>query len=216
MLTKISALLVTGCIAASLLGYFYWYNPAFYPQSQSFKPNIVNERDNTVFLKKLQQKAVSLKKYCKTNGYNEQVAFLIDMSIHAGKQRFFVYDLQNNRIKKAGLVTHGSGSETGTDQLYFSNVPNSNCTSLGRYKIGKKYQGKFGLAYKLHGLDASNNKAFERFVVLHGHRCVPSREVYPISICPSLGCPTVAPDFLLELKKFIDTTDEPILLSIYD
>jgi hypothetical protein len=216
MLTKISALLVTGCIAASLLGYFYWYNPAFYPQSQSFKPNIVNERDNTILLKKLQQKAVSLKKYCKTHGYNEQVAFLIDMSIHEGKQRFFVYDLQNNRIKKAGLVTHGSGSETGTDQLYFSNVPNSNCTSLGRYKIGKKYQGKFGLAYKLHGLDASNNKAFERFVVLHGHRCVPSREVYPISICPSLGCPTVAPDFLLELKKFIDTTDEPILLSIYD
>lgn len=212
---KIALLLLIGCISAFVLSYFFWYKSAFTMHSTSFKPSIAEKENNVVLLKKVKQKAAALKKYCDKNGYNERVAFLIDMSIHSGKQRFFVYDLKKDSIRKAGLVTHGSGSITDTDQLYFSNVPNSNCTSLGKYKIGNDYQGKFGLAYKLHGLDASNNKAFERFVVLHGHSCVPSDEVYPVSICPSLGCPTVAPDFLLELKKCIDQSDKPILLTIY-
>ena len=216
MLTKIAVLLLAVCFSGAVLGYFCWYKPAFTGQSLPFKPTILEKEDNAVLLKKLQQKATSLKKYCEKNGYNKELAFLIDMSIHSGKQRFFVYDLKKGRIQKAGLVTHGSGSITGRNQLYFSNEPNSNCTSLGRYKIGGKYQGKFGLAYKLHGLDVSNNKAFERFVVLHGHSCVPSDEVYPIPICPSLGCPTVAPNFLLELKKLIDQSEKPILLSIHE
>lgn len=215
MLKKIFALLVTGCISTLVLCYFFWYKPAFTGHSTSFKPPIAEKENNAALIKKVNQQAAALKKYCHKNGYNERIAFLIDMSIHSGKQRFFVYDLKKDSIRKAGLVTHGSGSITGTDQLYFSNVPNSNCTSLGKYKIGKDYQGKFGLAYKLHGLDVSNNKAFERFVVLHGHGCVPSDEVYPVSICPSLGCPTVSPDFLMELKKYIEQSEKPVLLSIY-
>jgi len=216
MYTKITPMVVGTCIIATVLGYFYIYKPSFSTQSHSFEPIHITEKpNNTALLKKLQQKAASLKNYCKKNGFNERFAFLIDMSIHSGKQRFFVYNLQKDNIEKIGLVTHGSGSVTGTNQLYFSNIPNSNCTSLGRYKIGNDYQGRFGLAYKLHGLDASNNRAFERFVVLHGHSCVPSVEVYPIAICPSLGCPTVAPDFLLELKKYIEKSEQPILLSIY-
>ncbi len=115
----------------------------------------------------------------------------------------------------AALVTHGSGSERGGDSLYFSNVPGSSCSSLGKYKIGHAYQGKFGLAYKLYGLDASNSKAFERFVVLHGHDCVPNDEVYPIGICESLGCPTVAPAFLLSLQKILDASSAPVLLHIF-
>jgi hypothetical protein len=216
MLTKISVLLLATCVSAIFFGYFCWYKPAFTERATSFKPTIAEKENNAALLEKINQNAAGLKKYSKRNGYNERIVFLIDMSIHSGKQRFFVYDLKNNSIQKAGLVTHGSGSVTGRDQLYFSNEPNSNCTSLGRYKIGKHYQGRFGLAYKLHGLDVSNNKAFERFVVLHGHSCVPSNEVYPIPICPSLGCPTVAPDFLLELKKYINQSEKPILLSIYD
>jgi hypothetical protein len=216
MLKKIAVLLLIGCILAFVLGYFFWYKSAFTMYSTSFKPPIAEKENNKALLKKINENAADLKKLSKRNGYNEHIVFLIDMSIHSGKQRFFVYDLKKYSIQKAGLVTHGSGSITGRNQLYFSNEPNSNCTSLGRYKIGKHYQGRFGLAYKLHGLDVSNNKAFERFVVLHGHSCVPSNEVYPIPICPSLGCPTVAPDFLLELKKYINQSDKPILLSIYE
>jgi L,D-transpeptidase catalytic domain len=159
--------------------------------------------------------ANKLKSFVKKNEYCEEYCFFIDMKIPSGKKRFFVYDLKQDTIVHAGLVTHGGGSETSTDALKFNNTPNSNSTSLGKYKIGVEYNGKFGMAFKLHGLEASNDKAFERFVVLHSHSCVPAQEVEPYTICTSLGCPTVSPAFLPTLKKYIDKADKPVVLWIY-
>src|SRR6218665_1348481 len=70
--------------------------------------------------------------------YNQKIAFLIDMKVPSGKNRFFVYDLEKHEVIDQGLVAHGSGSETGIKgMLKFSNLPNSNCTALGRYAVGK-------------------------------------------------------------------------------
>jgi L,D-transpeptidase catalytic domain len=156
-----------------------------------------------------------VKPFVKTNSYCEEYCFLIDMKLPAGKKRFFVYDLIQDTILHAGLVTHGGGSETTTDALTFNNSPNGNATSLGKYKIGNEYNGRFGMAFKLHGLEASNSKAFERFVVLHAHACVPDNEVAPFPICTSLGCPTVSHSFLPTLKKYIDKADKPVVLWIF-
>jgi L,D-transpeptidase catalytic domain len=156
---------------------------------------------------------MGLKKYLKANNFNTTHCFLIDMKIESGKKRFFVYNVLKDSVEIAGLVTHGSGTE-GSDTIQFSNEPNSLCTSLGKYKIGKSYNGKFGLAYKLYGLDKTNSNAFNRFVVLHSHSCVPSGEVYPHNICVSWGCPTVAPSFLQQLQAYIDNSPKPILLEI--
>ena len=112
-----------------------------------------------------------------------------------------------------GLVTHGQG-KTVTEKIQFSNAVGSYCTSPGKYKIGNSYTGRFGLAFKLHGLESSNSNAFNRFVVLHAHDCVPNEEVYPQSICQSQGCPTVAPDFLQELSAIIGRHSKPILLEV--
>ena len=131
------------------------------------------------------------------------------------KNSFFVYDLKKNSIEDAGLVAHGCGSDKGEGKLYFSNEINSGCTSLGKYKVGKAYTGRFGLAYKLYGLDSSNTNAIQRFVVLHAYPYVPYEEVAPIGICESRGCPMVAPAFLVVLKDYIDHTDKPILLWIF-
>ena len=46
--------------------------------------------------------------YCKKNGFNEEYYFLLDLSIHPGKNRFFVYDFKANKISDKNLVTHGS------------------------------------------------------------------------------------------------------------
>jgi len=95
----------------------------------------------------------------KSSKYNKNVAFFIDMRIPSGKNRFFVYDLKENKITDKGIVAHGSGSETGIKgKLQFSNVHNSLSTSLGKYAIGNSYNGKFGKAYKLYGLDKTNSK----------------------------------------------------------
>ena len=146
---------------------------------------------------------------------NSHYCFLIDMKIASGLKRFYVYDLKKDTVLQAGLVTHGSSNHD-TDSVLFSNIPGSNCTSLGKYKIGKSYRGKFGLAYKLYGLDKTNSNAFNRFVVLHSHLCVPENEIAPREICKSWGCPTVAPIFLAQLKTYIEKSPAPIMLWIFD
>jgi hypothetical protein len=164
--------------------------------------------------KTLKLRAQVLKEYTKKNGFDTTTCFMINMGIASGKKRFFVYNLQKDAIEESGLVAHGSGSNTKSGELKFNNTIGGLATSLGKYKIGNSYYGAFGLAYKLYGLDASNNKAIERFVVLHSHDCVPSEEVDPFPICVSWGCPTVAPSFLKILQQKIAAAKQPILLDI--
>jgi hypothetical protein len=199
-------------VTIATFGYFFWYKPKVKLEKSSPSKLI----SKTVVKNNAASLAISpmgLKKYLKTNNFNTTHCFLIDMNIESGKKRFFVYNLLKDSVEIAGLVTHGSGTE-GSDTIQFSNQPNSLCTSLGKYKIGKSYNGKFGLAYKLYGLEKSNSNAFNRFVVLHSHSCVPSGEVYPHNICVSWGCPTVAPSFLMQLQTYIDKSTKPILLEI--
>lgn len=169
----------------------------------------------TMVAEKLKRKTTDAISFARKNGYNTTVCFFIDMSISSGNNRFFVYDMTNYTIQSAGLVTHGRCNQMWLEGRKYSNVPGGGCTSLGKYKIGDSYYGTFGLAYKLYGLEKTNNNAFKRFVVLHSHECVPENEV-PDEICQSDGCPTVSPKFLQELKPIIDKSTKPILLWIFE
>ncbi|MBP6557638.1 MAG: murein L,D-transpeptidase catalytic domain family protein [Flavobacterium sp.] len=184
------------------------------------KNNLVLNRSNAVVkdisYERLKKQVDSLKVFLANKSeYNNEMAFLIDMKIKSGENRFFVYNLKENKITDKGLVAHGSGSETEIkNQLKFSNIPNSNTTSLGKYSIGHHYVGKFGKAYKLYGLDKTNDKAFERFIVLHYYGKVPY-EAQGLPICNSLGCPMVNEKFFNKLEKILDNSEKKILLSIY-
>lgn len=167
-------------------------------------------------LLKLGSRAASAREYAARNNYNTAVCFLIDMSIESGKNRLFVYDLKRDSITDAGLVTHGRCNEEWLKGRRYGNEVGCGCTSLGKYKIGAAYKGRFGLAYKLHGQDSTNNNAFKRYVVLHSHECVPAAEVDPYPICQSDGCPTVSPFFLKKMAATIDASPRPILLWIFD
>ena len=204
-------------LTLSAFGYYYWYKPALIipADKQLFSFNLKKDDEHGKIVSRLKQKALLARDYVVGHSYNNEVCFLVDMRIPSGKNRFFVYNLKRDSVEIAGLVTHGSGSEIGTEELNFSNIPNSYCTSLGKYKLGNSYAGKFGLAYKLYGLENSNSNAFDRFVVLHGHDCVPDDEVAPQTICLSLGCPTVSPAFLTKLKTYLDSAGQPIMLWIY-
>lgn len=167
---------------------------------------------------RLNRQASVLHKYALDNNYNAEYVFLVDMSIPSGKNRFFVYNLKKNAIEKSSLVTHGVGSNRyeNDDPLVFSNLPESQKTSEGKYKIGKPYHGKFGLAYKLHGLDKTNDKAYARDIVLHAHKRVPDKECFPEYIIVSAGCPAVSPSFLSTLDKYIKASSKPMLLWVYN
>ncbi|MEO6175237.1 MAG: murein L,D-transpeptidase catalytic domain-containing protein [Flavobacterium circumlabens] len=149
------------------------------------------------------------------SNYNGKIAFLVDMKIKSGKNRFFVYDLENDKILDQGLVAHGSGSETGVGgELKFSNVPESKATALGRYSIEKCYKGMFGKAYKLAGLDDTNSNALKRSIVLHQYSAVPEGE-QDHYISRSQGCPMVSEAFFKRIEKIIDTSKSKIILDIY-
>ena len=188
-----------------------------FPQAKFLKAraHIYGPNDDIKTLTRLKLKVATLDKYIEANDFNTAHCFLIDMSIASGTNRFFVYNLKKDSIEKTGLVTHGSGLELMKDSILFSNTIGSNCTSLGKYKIGKPYRGKFGLAYKLYGLEKTNSNAYSRFVVLHAHPCVPANEISPLEICRSWGCPTVSPAFLTQLKSYIDRSKQPLLLWIF-
>lgn len=167
---------------------------------------------------RLKDKAASLEAYAKANNYSADYVFLVDMSLPSGKKRFFVYNLKTDKMECSSLVSHGFGSTIKDSEcdLLFSNNNYSCKTSLGRYKVGASYNGTYGLAYKLYGLDSSNSKAFERAIVLHSDQHIPSVEVYPAKIFQSAGCPAVTPTFLPVLGKYIKGSKKPILMWIYN
>jgi hypothetical protein len=169
-------------------------------------------------VQRLKQQAAILKEYAKNNQYNTDYCFLVDMSLPSGKNRFFVYNIKKDSVEYASLVAHGFGSYqgNGSDELVFSNIPNSYMTSLGKYKIGNSYHGAFGLAYKLFGLDNTNSNAYERAIVLHAYTSMPASETYPERICESAGCPMVNASFLTILGHYIKSSKKPLLLWIYN
>lgn len=167
---------------------------------------------------RLRRQANMIRDYAKANNYSMEYCFLVDMSIPSGKNRFFVYNMRKDSLEFSALVAHGFGSTQKDcgDQLVFSNNNYSFKTSLGKYKIGKPYKGQYGLSYKLYGLDSTNNRAFERAIVLHSDQHVPEKETFPGKIFQSAGCPTVSPLFLPILGSFIKSSQKPILMWIYD
>lgn len=160
-------------------------------------------------------KAEEIKSFLKNNSkYNKDVFFLLDMRISSNKYRFFVFDTKKNKVTDSGLVAHGSGSETETDELQFSNTDGSLMTSLGKYSIGNSYNGTFGKAYKMYGLDATNSNAFLRNIVLHAHSKMPYKEqMYPIML--SWGCPMLNEKFYIRIQDILDTSDKKVLMYIY-
>ena len=180
------------------------------------KSTTITSTLQTATIEKLSIHASAAKQFVQTAGFNIETCLLIDMGIESGKYRFFIYDLLKDSVINQGLVTHGRCNETWLAGRKYGNQVGCGCTSLGKYRVGHSYRGRFGLAYKLMGLDSTNNNAFRRYVVLHSHECVPENEVDPIPICQSDGCPTVSKSFLKTLAGIIDGSSRPLLLWIYE
>jgi hypothetical protein len=159
------------------------------------------------------------RKFCKANGLDTTIAFFIDMNIHSGKNRFFVIDLQKNIILNSGLCCHGMGMGSTEEKPVFSNTKGSNCTSLGKYKLGKRAYSNWGINvhYKMHGLENSNCNAFDRLVVLHSYDLVPEKEIYPLHLPMgwSQGCPVISNKLMTSLDELLKNKKGSVLLWIY-
>lgn len=158
---------------------------------------------------------LEIEKFIQKEKYNSDLAIFIDFRIPSNKNRFFLYSFKRQRILEKGLVAHGAGSEKAhSSTLIFSNTENSYQSSLGKYEIGKSYSGAFGKSYRLKGLDATNNKAMKRAIVLHPYGCVPDEETSK-PICLSLGCPMVSQNFFNTVARYIDASNKIIIMYAY-
>ncbi|ALM50800.1 peptidase [Flavobacterium psychrophilum] len=161
--------------------------------------------------------------FCKKNNYCEDYYFLIDLSLHSGKKRFYVYDLKQHKVIDSNLVTHGScdkldDNETKYEKAKLSNKNNSHCSSAGKYKVGKRDYSTWGInvKYWLDGLEASNSNAKQRVVVLHSWDAVSNTEIYPRYSPLSWGCPAVSNFFMTKLDNRLQKTEKPVLLWIVE
>ncbi|MDQ1162060.1 hypothetical protein QE422_002428 [Chryseobacterium sp. SORGH_AS 447] len=160
-------------------------------------------------------KISEIKNFIKGKNYNQDLAVFINFRIHSGKYKYFLYDLKNNKILQKAIVAHGDGSVVkNSSALQFSNRDGSHQSSLGKYEIKESYTGKFGKAYRLNGLDATNSNARSRAIVLHSYYCVPDKEsIQPA--CLSFGCPMLSKNAFKETAKYIDRSPKNIILYAF-
>lgn len=163
------------------------------------------------------------KQFCKQNDMSQDYYFLIDLSVHSGKNRFFVYDFAQNKILMQNLVTHGACDvfEDNLEKYHktkFDSRVDSHCSMKGKFKIGNRDVSSWGInvKYWLHGLENTNKTAEERVVVLHSWSKVSDKEIYPLYSPLSWGCPAVSNAFMEKLDGKLKATQKPVLLWIIE
>ena len=143
---------------------------------------------------------------------NEQYLTIIDMSISANKNRFFLIDLNNKSIIYKSIVAHGRNSG-GEFAKIFSNKIGSFKSSIGFYKTAETYNGKHGLSLRLDGLENSNSNARKRAIVIHAADYVSDVFINKNGrLGRSLGCPSLP---LKNYSKIIDNIKNGSVLFIY-
>lgn len=117
---------------------------------------------------------------------------ICDYGQSSTNKRLYVIDLINSRLLFNTYVSHGRNS----GELFatsFSNLDNSNKSSLGFLVTGRPYKGKAGYSLQLDGMEPGiNDKVKSRSIVIHGSRFVNESILGARgTIGRSLGCPAV-------------------------
>lgn len=186
---------------------------------QKTTPKIAtSEIENTVL-----SKASEALKYCKSNNMNQDFCILIDMGTHSGRKRFFVYDFAKEEITHRFLVSHGCcnyiwGQDFSKDKTGFSNVDNSHCSSIGKFKIGQRGYSNWGInvKYLMHGLENTNSNALQRVIVFHSWEKVADNEVHPSGTPEGWGCPAISNASFKIIDPLLKSANKPVLMWIYD
>lgn len=171
---------------------------------------------------KINKKAKEALKFCQNNAYNQEFCILIDMSIHSGLKRFFIWDFKKDTIISACLVSHGCGdkdwySDKTKENPIFSNQDGSHCTSLGKYKIGKRGYSNWGINvnYIMHGLENTNSNALKRQIVFHSWEAISDAEVYPAGTPEGWGCPAISNKSMITIDSLIKNQSKAVLMWIF-
>ncbi len=123
---------------------------------------------------------------------NDGIISIVDFSKPSSAKRLFIIDLKQVKVIFNTYVAHGvnSGKEFANE---FSNVPESNKSSLGFFTTATTYSGKHGYSLHLQGEEKGiNDNAFNRDIVVHAADYVNERMIQSQGyIGRSWGCPAI-------------------------
>jgi hypothetical protein len=159
-------------------------------------------------------RAEGLREFCHKEGYNTSVALFVDLSRHSGWCRFVAWDMERNVPIFMCPVSHGSGSKVSHIRSAYARLSNedgSHLSSLGRALVAERYEGRYGIAYRLDGLDATNSNLRSRYVVLHGWEHTTSFPIFPFATVGSFGCPVLSCKMMRRVDELLQQHDRVIL-----
>ncbi|TZF95268.1 peptidase [Chryseobacterium panacisoli] len=184
---------------------------------------VVAEKKPDADLSRMRIKVGEALTFCNSKNLNNDFCILIDMSLHSGVKRFFVWDFKNNKISKKYLVGHGCGSNSWSKDDSkanpgFSNEDGSHLSSLGKYKLEGRGYSDWGIniKYLMHGLEETNSNALKRFIVFHSWNMMSDDEVFPKGSPEGWGCPTISNNAMKEIDPMIQYSKKPVLMWIYN
>jgi len=144
---------------------------------------------------------------------NQKYLTVIDFTRPSYARRMHILDLETGRRERF-LVAHGENS----GYIYTTELSNrigSHQSCRGFFLTGEAYQGDFGPALRLHGLEEGiNDNAFRRDIVLHGATWAGYGSVFENGgrLGRSWGCPAVP---LPEAGRVVDRLKGGSLIYIH-
>lgn len=163
---------------------------------------------------RVEARAAALRSYCEQEGYNTHMALFVDLSRHSGRCRFMVWDFEQNRPILSSPVSHGSGSQRSHRRSAYARLSNedgSHLSSVGRALVAERYEGSYGIAYRLDGLESTNSNLRSRCVVLHGWSYTTTLPIFPIPMVGSFGCPVLSKRVMARVDELLRNQDRVIL-----
>lgn len=159
--------------------------------------------------------------YCKYNNLNQKKFILIDLGMHSGLKRFFIYDFKSKKISKSYIVSHGCGNNEwgktySKEDAPISNEFDSHCSSLGKYVVLDRGVSQWGIKvnYILQGKDKTNSNAKNRAIVLHSWEAVSEDEAYPQGTPEGWGCPAVSNESMKEIDEILKQNKKVLMWII--
>ncbi len=135
----------------------------------------------------------SLKNYI----HNTDYITIVDFNKHSSVKRMYLINMVTGEVTRLH-ASAGRNSDPDADGWAdrFSNVPESKKSSLGVYLTDIPYNGSHGESLYLDGLQSTNDKARQRYVVVHGADYINESKN---SVGRSWGCPAVSPKRVADL-----------------
>lgn len=168
-------------------------------------------------LKHIRERVCMLRAWCCCRGYNSRIALFVDLSLHSGLNRFVVWDFETEKPLLICPVSHGSGSIKSHVRSAYARISNedgSHLSSVGRAVVAERYEGRYGIAYRLDGLEDSNSNLRPRCVVLHGWKHTTSFPIYPIPTVGSFGCPVLSTRMMARVDEILQT-QKGVIIEIF-